>query len=275
MYVLGMSHAINVLRAASISPLAFTHENWSTLTSAGEFFDVKTKFGMSPGDGLKAMIISRASGWGSVAEIRTLPEGGRQVVAVDGFINLLQSLESVQDNGILFSFLHGNEHSMLSLVQHEIPYDFRLPGHEDLPPVRGAQPIPLESIRKQVERALNPTIAALAMMRLKLPRMRLVHVLSPPPIESAARIMQTPEVFREQLAVCGVSPLSLRLKYYFLTIDVLRQAVAPFDIRLLESPAEARAASGALLDQYAFGATHGDEAYGALVFKQMQALAEG
>jgi hypothetical protein len=275
MYVLGMSHAINVLRVISREPLSFSHENWSALSTAGQFFDVHTKSGAIAGDKLKAFIASRASGWGSVAELRTLSDGQRQVVAVDGFIQLLQSLKNEQDSSILFSFVHGNEHSTLSLVQHEHPYDFCLPGHDELEPTAGTQPIPLDIIRRQLEKALNPTIASLIMMRMQLPQMRLVHVLPPPPFESTERIMQTPEVFREQLARHGISPLSLRLKYYLFAKQIMQQAMAPFNVQILESPAAALEADGALKDEYAYGATHGNEAYGALVFEQMQHLARG
>jgi hypothetical protein len=245
------------------------------LTTAGQFFDIHAKPGMVEGDILKAFVASKASGWGSVAELRTLTDGQRQLVAVDGFVNLLFSLEAVQDDGILFSFFHGNEHSMLSLVQADRPYDFFLPGRNESDLAPGTQPIPWEIVWRQMERALNPTIACLAMMRTKLPRMRLVHVLPPPPIASDAQIMQTPEVFREQLTQCGITPLSIRVKYYLLAGDVLRQALAPFNVMLLESPPQTMAASGAIKDEYAFGATHGNEAYGELVVKQMLELAGG
>ena len=87
--------------------------------------------------------------------------------------------------------------------------------------------------------------------------------------------MQTPEVFREQLVQFGISPLTLRLKYYLLAKQVMLQAVAPYNVQFLESPAAALAPDGALKDEYAYGATHGNEAYGALVFEQMQLAARG
>lgn len=275
MYVLGMSHAINVLKAASRTPLSFSHENWSALSTGGKFFDIDVKPGTLAGDTLKAFIASPATGWGSVAELRTLPDGQRQVAAVDGFVDLLLSLEGEQEQGMLFSFVHGNEHSMLSLVQHPQPYDFYLPQRPDLELAPDRQPIPYEIVRQQMARALNPTIGCLAMTRMKLPRMRLVHVMPPPPIESEAQIMHAPEVFREQLTQFGITPLSIRLKYHLLATDVLRSEVSPFGVTVLECPLQAVAASGAIKNEYAFGATHANEAYGALVFQQMQDLANG
>jgi len=272
-YVLGMSHAINVLKAASVGPLAMTHQNWSEMTSAGEFFDVQAKPALIPEGRLKAFIVSPASGWGSVAEIRTQPDGQRQIVAAEGYIKLLQSLQPVQDQGTLFSFMHGNEHSMLSLVQHDRPYDFTLPWRQDLPLLPGRQLIPFDVVQRQVEKALNSTIACAAMMRSQLARMRLVHVAPSPPVASEARINQAPEVFRERLAKSGITPLSMRLKYYLLAVRMLRDALKQFNVELLECPPESVDADGAIQDELAYGATHGNEAYGELVLRQMQAIA--
>lgn len=111
------------------------------------------------------------------------------------------------------------------------------------------------------------------MMRNKLPHLRIVHVMPPPPIESEAHIRNAPEVFRERIEQDGVTPLSIRVKYYRLAEHVLEQALQPYRITLLRCPPEAAAPGGAIRDDYAFGATHGNEAYGALVLQQMRALA--
>ena len=274
-YVLGMSHAINVLKAVSSTPLALTHENWTELATGGQFFDVQTRPGLLPGDLLKAFVVTPACGWGFMAQMRTMPDGTQNVIGVEGYINLLLSLESVQDDSCLFSFLHGNEHSMLSMVQHPQPYDFSLPWRPDLKLEHGRQPIPYEIVRAQMERSLAATIGCLAMMRVKLPRMRIVHVLPPPPVGSSEQIMRTPEIFRDQFARFGITPVAIRVKYYLLFIEVLRQALLPYRVELLESPQLSRSASGALKDEYAFAATHANEAYGALVAGQMQSLLDG
>ena len=269
-YVFGMSHAINVLKAISKEPLSFTHENWSALTEAGQFFDIEAKPELISGEAIKAFIASPGIGWGLVAELRTLPDGQKVLAAVDGYINLLHTLDMVQDGNVLFSFIHGNEHSLLA--QHAVPYDFHLPWQDGADLLPRTQPVPYEVIRCQMERALNNTIACLAMMRIHLPRMRLVHVLPPPPVGSRESILKTPEGFREKLEQFGISPISLRVKYYLLVINILRHELKPSNIEFLESPPEAVSEIGALKDEYAYAATHANEAYGELVAKQMQAL---
>lgn len=272
-YVIGMSHAINVLKAAAAGTFGLNHENWSALESGGRFFTLPTKPGLVPGDSLQAFIVSRATAWGSVAEMRPNDSGGKQVTAVEGYVRLLESIAAAGAGDIVFSFMHGNEHSILSLVQHPIPYDFHLPWEAQSTLVDQAQPLAFEIVRRQMDAALNPAIACLAMMRSKLPAVRIVHVMAPPPIESDAHIREAPEVFREKIEKTGVTPLAIRLKYYRLAQRMLTDSLQALDIALLASPAEAVGTSGAILDDYAYGATHGNEAYGRLVFDQMRALA--
>jgi hypothetical protein len=274
-FVLGMSHAINVLKALSNAPLSFSHENWVNLSTEGQFFDVQTKLGLLPGDVLKAFIVTPACGWGLMAQMQTLADGSQNVVGVEGYIHLLQSLKPVQDNSCLFSFVHGNEHSVLSMVQHPEPYDFFLPWRTDLDILPGYQPIAYEVVRLQMEQALSATLGCLAMMRLQLPGIRLVHVLPPPPVASEQQIMKTPEIFKDQFARFGITPVSIRVKYYLLLIEVLRQALTPYRIELLECPAQACRDDHALRDDYAYAATHANEAYGALVAQQMKSLVGG
>ena len=269
-YILGMSHAINVLKAASRVPLTFTHENWSEMASASQFFDIEAKPGLIVGDTLKAFLVHPSLGWGMMAKLNTLPDGQRQVIAVDGFIGLLRSIESAQENNCLFSMVLGNEHS--HLVQHAVPYDFYLPWNQNLELLPDTQPVAYEIIRRQMEQALSYQIACVAIMRTLLPNLRLVHVLPPPPIESEIQLLKTPEIFGEQLTRFGITPFSIRLKYYLLAVDILRQALNPFGVELLEAPPEAVSANGGLKDEYVYGATHANEAYGELVIKQMQAL---
>jgi hypothetical protein len=272
-FVLGMSHTINVLKAFSRDGLSLSLENWSRASSDGRFFEVKTKPGLVPNDTLKAFVVSHATGWGDVARLHTSADGRRSVTASNGYLQLLAPLESGQDDGIVFSFLNGNEHSVLSMVQHAVPYDFVLPGHPDLTLQDGAQPIAYDIVRRQMELALNPTIASLTMMRVCLPRMRVVHVLPPPPLESDERILKTPEVFKDLFQRFGISPLPLRVKYYLLAAAVLREALAAISVGVVNCPPAALQSNGSIKDEYAYKATHGNEAYGALVAGQLLEIA--
>lgn len=77
---------------------------------------------------------------------------------------------------------------------------------------------------------------------------------------------ETPEVFGELIARHGVMPLSIRLKYHGLALELLR-------IEVLDPPPASLDAQGALRDALTLGCTHGNEAYGAWVLEQLRELA--
>ena len=270
-YVFGMSHAINVLKSVAAAPLAFTHENWASLTSDGRFFDMPTKPGLLPNDQIKVFVASPGVGWGLVADFRETPDGQRQVVAVDGYVQLLQTLGQEQDGNILVSFIHGNELSGM-LVRHQVPYDFLAPESEAGDFEVNCQPVSYEVIQRQLTHTLRHTIASLTMTRILLPRMRIVHALPPPPIESEEHLFRSPEGFQDNVKIYGMTPLSIRVKYYALMTKLLLEATQRIGIEVIPHPPDSASKNGALRSEYVYGATHANEAYGALVVQQIAAL---
>jgi len=119
---------------------------------------------------------------------------------------------------------------------------------------------------------LQQTLAQLMMIRIRHPHLAIVHVLPPPPHANEASMRASPEVFGQLLATQGVMPLSVRLKYYGLTCELLRTQLAPLGISCLDAPAAACDADGALRDELTQGCTHGNEGYGALVAEQLRTL---
>jgi hypothetical protein len=69
-----------------------------------------------------------------------------------------------------------------------------------------------------------------------------------------------------------VTPLSIRMKYYGLTCELLRAQLTPLAITCLDAPAAGGDEQGALQDRFTQGCTHGNEAYGALVAQQLREL---
>jgi hypothetical protein len=250
---------ISLLKAVCTGPLPFTLDNWST-SSSHEFSDVTVHQGIFPGDVLKALIVS-AQGWGGMAQLDTEANGHPLVRAMPGYVQLLTSLEPNQADACLISMLNGNDHSALSLVQHIAPYDFCLPSHPELPLIANAQPVPYDIVRKKLEPWMDKTIAALAMARVMLPKIRIIHVFPPPPVASNNLIMKGPEVFQAHLERFGITPLSLRVKWYFLANQ----------IEFLDAPSQSIGNDLGLKDMYAMGATHGNEKYGQLIAQQLQA----
>jgi hypothetical protein len=266
-YLIGMSHMVSLLHAVSAADAGVGLHNWDH-QAAEHFFPVSVQPGTLPGDVLKALIIS-SQNWTPLAKYSE--QGGQRVLwAHEGFIGALRPLQEQQQGDTLVSFLHGNGHAAISLLQHPAPFDFVLPGHEDLGMQPGFQPVSHELIRKQIMPYQVTTIAALSMMRMLLPGMRIVHVLPPPP-SSEQQIRSKPELFASRME-SGVTPLSIRIKYYLLANRVLREAMHNHGVEMLEAPAASVAADGSLRDDLSAGATHGNPAYGELLAAQLRAL---
>jgi hypothetical protein len=266
-YLIGMSHMVSLLHAVSAADAGVGLHNWHH-QAAERFSPIAVKPGMLPGDALKALIIS-SQDWTPLAKYSE--QGGQRVLwAHEGFIEALRPLQQQQEGNTLASFLHGNGHAAISLLQHPAPFDFVLPGHEDLGMQPGFQPISHELIRKQIMPYQVTTIAALSMMRMLLPGMRIVHMLPPPP-SSEEQIRSKPELFASRME-SGVTPLSIRIKYYLLANRLLREAMQNHGVEMLEAPSASVAADGSLRDGLSAGATHGNEAYGELLAAQLRAL---
>lgn len=264
-YLLGMSHAISVLRALA-PETGISHNSW-----AGHSADP----GFAPVDaaglpGLRVHLIPPNSGWRAVIQNNN---GQRTVAASPGFIELLDHIDATAPEGDrLLSFLGGNEHSSLSLLAHPQPYDFVWPRDSDAPLHEGHQPLSIAVIEAQLLGVLQQTLAQLTMIRIRHPKLPIVHVLPPPPHANEERMRASPEVFGQLLSTQGVTPLGIRMKYYGLYGELLRSQLAPLAITCLDAPAAACDANGALVDRLTQGCTHGNEAYGALVAEQLRHL---
>ncbi|GGC07622.1 hypothetical protein [Pseudoduganella buxea] len=267
-YVMGMSHTVCLLRAVAAGH-ALELDEWIH-SKATEFTPMATRPGMLPGDVINSLIISD-QGWDNIVHVLRHPDGRRELQGHPGYIGLLEQLQPRQQEAMLVSILHGSAHSALSLVQHPQPFDFTLAGHPELPFIDGAQPVAESIVRRQLQPYLMSTIATLALARVALPDIDLVHVFAPPPTESEAEIRRVPEGFRQHLDHYGIAPLSLRLKYYLLSNRMIREGVAELGVQVdfVDAPPQAVAPSGGLKGEYAFGATHGNDAYGALLAAQL------
>jgi hypothetical protein len=191
------------------------------------------------------------------------------LAATDRYWQLLDTIPRDGEPRRVVSFMGGNEHSVLSIVEHPQPYDFYAPECADLRMIAGRQPIALQSIEKLLDTRMNSTVALLTALRLKHPDLRILHVMPPPPISSETQILQQPEIFRELFAARGIAPLSVRVKIYRVYCRLLAQALSRLAIDHIPHPQGVTDATGGLRDEYASGCTHGNEAYGGLVAQQL------
>lgn len=261
-----MSHAISVLRAAA-PEVGVSHQSWTTWAQQPGFQPI----GRLPGEGtpieLRAHLIIPGVDCRAVVQV---VDGRPTVAAAPAFIDIVNHLPP---EGLLLSFLGGNEHSVLSLLNPAAPFDFVWPAGSDAPLLPGHQPVSAAVVEAQLLGAIQQTLAQLTMIRARHPALRVVHVAPPPPQANEARMRDTPEVFGDLIARHGLMPLSIRLKYYGLYVELFRRHLAPLGIECLGPPPESLDEHGALRDALTLGCTHGNEAYGALVLQQLRHLA--
>lgn len=266
MDLLGMSHAISVLRAVA-PDVGVSHSSWTTWAQQPGFQPIGPLPGVGRDVALRAHLI--IPGVDCRAVVQTV-DGRPTVAAAPAFIEIVTSLDP---QGVLVSFLGGNEHSVLSLLNPAQPFDFVWPADSDAPLRPGHQPVSLATVEAQLLGAIQQTLAQLTMIRARHPGLRIVHVAPPPPQGNEGRMRDTPEVFGDLIARHGLMPLSIRLKYYGVYVDLFRRHLAPLGIDCLGPPPESLDEHGALRDVLTLGCTHGNQAYGALVLQQLRQLA--
>lgn len=263
-YLLGMSHAISVLRALA-PDVGLSHHSWAGRGAESGFAPLH-----APAlPGLRVHLIPPTSDWIAIIQ----QQGDKRTVSASpGFIEMVKHIDSTAPGARLLSFLGGNEHSVQSLLAHAQPYDFVWPRDSQAPLRDGHQPLSVAVIEQQLLGAMHLTLAQLTMIRIHHPQLPINHVLPPPPHANEARMRASPEVFGRLMEQHGVMPLDIRMKYYGLYCELFRTHLAPLGISCLAAPAEACDAGGALRDDYTQGCTHGNDAYGALVARQLSEL---
>ena len=167
----------------------------------------------------------------------------------------------------------GNVHNGFALIRHPRPYDFLLSGEPGGPPPDpGAEPLPEAQVRAALE-------TGLARDRQRLREIRriageVIQLESPPPVADGGWIAAQADAFFQErgLADLGVASAGLRYRIWRLHSRMVRETCAELGIAFLPVPAAAQDDQGFLRLDHAGDATHGNEAYGEAVIRQLEAL---
>jgi len=161
-YLMGMSHTINVAKAFSPEQFLISHDDW-LINPSDTFYELQ-----SSNADLAINKIATALLVGGVAQ--ELNTDGKQEIKVSAqFLNLLKSIVNSSSSDLLVSVLGGNEHTILSMVQHPAPYDFILPTNPDMELIEGSQIVPFTTIENQIINSLAQTVLALRVIRTFIP----------------------------------------------------------------------------------------------------------
>jgi hypothetical protein len=186
----------------------------------------------------------------------------------------LERATSLRPGDALVISIAGALHNGLGLLRHEKPFDVFAPGDESMTLAEGCLVVP-EHALWDVFKVMTEPNKKIAALRNKA-RCRAYHLATPPPKEDGGFITARITRYRDRLvAEAGVNHAATRLKLWKLEMRVLAHLCSQWSIQLLLPPAETQTTEGFLKPEYyADDATHANAAYGELVLRQLEAVAD-
>lgn len=175
----------------------------------------------------------------------------------------------------VFLFIRGSRHIMLGMVNRpDGPFDFYLPEQPDLPRIPEARLYPHGLLKQILARHMRHDLAEIKALHAIFRQVPVYVVESPAP-SPQDHVARHPAGFAEQIAQLGISPASLRYKFWRMHSAVLRDLCDRLGMRWLPAPPESVDEAGMLrLALCRDDPTHGNSAYGKLVLQQLRALAQ-
>lgn len=271
-YILGHSHAILPIRFMSAGAVAIDHYNFASAEQPVEFKELRCCAEYSLPEPARYFIIGGKSD--VRASYATGAAGSKTITVTEAFMKLVQGMEHSHANQ-LFCFFNGAEYGVLSLIEHEVPYDFMRPGDDITAFAPPKQIVPLSIIRDQIGRVSQMTYAPLEALRAYLPEIRFYLICPPPPVGLNEQILAYRETFPEPLASAfragrKLNDPIIRLKYYQEYVSLLQSFAQHIKAQFIVPPPEACTREGFLSEAYWYDSTHGNEAYAKLVAGQIQ-----
>ena len=176
-----------------------------------------------------------------------------------------------QPDLVVISIL-GTFHNRFSLVQHELPFDFIMPG-EDYMPVEGTVLVPYNTVYDEMKSFLQRN-RSIVKIRDRAP-CRVSHISTPPPKQDNEFIRERVKKYRDKIVdETGISAPGLRLKAWKLEARALGEFCSERGVIFVPAPGTCCDTEGFLKEEYyAQDATHANELYGRLVMQQLSELA--
>lgn len=219
--------------------------------------------------------IEKRLGKGRSAQVkvhRLLKEKNGKPIGDTSFEAFLRIVSRLDEKDVVISMIGGNQHAVLSTIQHPQPLDFFTP--EAAPrSLEGVQIIPYRTMFEIFSQGLRKGDAKMLEALRKATAARVIHVIPPPPKQDNAFIEQFHESLfaREGLAARGVSPAELRLKFWTLQTRVLVKICKELGIKPMMPPRLAVDEGGFLRpDYYANDATHANWLYGERLLREIE-----
>ena len=243
----------------------------------GLSFEVQSLFDDEFMPDTEAVSNSRPNRCGGVRKDFDLPQGaprfwfgaaGHQHRLTGRAMDALMRLLREKQPDMMVFLCRGNEHSIISMLQHPMPFDFRIPG-EDTALIDGAEELPFALIKAQVAHFAASHALLFWDFLNGLGRDVFdgpIHMLPPPPpILSAQHILAHPSSFGSAAAAFGISPSALRAKVWQVYSGVLKDAVQKTNQPFINLP-QTIFDDGCLAQKFwSKDPTHGNATYGKVI----------
>ena len=181
---------------------------------------------------------------------------------------------SMQADDMVVSAVGGNQHQVVSLVQHPVPFDLYTADRGIAPDrMDSVAVIPHAQMLDYLITGLRGKDSRKLTRLVEMAACPVYHLSPPPPKEDAEHILKRFETaFREAgIQERGVSDARVRLKVWQAQIEALRALANEWRFTLLPNPAGSVTEEGFLARPfYANDATHGNAKYGELVVEQLK-----
>lgn len=205
-----------------------------------------------------------------VSAHRLLKEKNGNKIGDTSFEDFLQAAGRLARTDIVLSMIGGNQHAVMSTIQHPRPFDFfapdknRVDDSAEVVPYRALEALFATGLRRGDGRSLEALRKATSA--------RVVHIIPPPPKSDNSFIEQHHEsFFAQDLPGRGVSPPGLRLKFWELQTRSLQALCADLGIEIMLPPAATVDSRGFLRPEYyAQDATHANWHYGERLLREVE-----
>ena len=166
----------------------------------------------------------------------------------------------------------GNEHTILGLPQHPVPYAFSemlaiAGGHE----TAGDHYIPSSLVKEILKKRMASTTKVIHFLAA-LFRNKLYLLESPPPSPSEEHLrtaLDQNAYLIENVGRYGISPAPLRLGLWRIRSEIMKKITQALSCVYLTCPTASQDDAGYLIEPAWSNATHANERYGAMVVEQI------
>ncbi|WP_443645541.1 hypothetical protein [Candidatus Ponderosibacter sp. Uisw_141_02] len=188
----------------------------------------------------------------------------QKIAANEGMFRLVEMIEDGKDTIVVM--LRGNEFAEFCLIDNPPKFDFSTILS---PATKGRQFVHSIDLAVYIKALTNPILATSVMIKNKYPKREVVYVM-PPPFPCDSHLLKQHE-FANLIRDYGLKPTQIRQKLYQMISEILSADLKKLGINCLAAPSESLKEIGVLKKEYAHGAIHGNEKFGAALMKSLHA----